>query len=141
MHALALAAAASLLELGPIVALLYDGESLAMMLMARGLAMILTRAESINEVPVEFGWLGAERTLGIPNSVILMFILYGAAHFVMSRTRLGRHIYAIGGNQEAARLSGVPVARMLVSVYTICGALAGLGGVVLASQLGAGDPK
>ena len=108
--------------------------TLAMMLMARGLAMMLTRAESINEVPDAFGWLGAGRTVGIPNSVILMFALYGAAHFVMSRTKLGRHIYAIGGNEEAARLSGVPVQRVLLIVYTACGLFAGLGGVIMASK-------
>jgi ribose transport system permease protein len=108
--------------------------TLAMMLMARGLAMMLTRAESINEVPDSFGWLGAGRTVGIPNSVILMFVLYGAAHFVMSRTKLGRHIYAIGGNEEAARLSGVPVQRVLLIVYTTCGLFAGLGGVLMASK-------
>ncbi len=108
--------------------------TLAMMLMARGLAMMLTRAESINEVPDTFGWLGAGRTVGIPNSVILMFVLYGAAHFVMSRTKLGRHIYAVGGNEEAARLSGVPVQRVLLIVYTACGLFAGLGGVIMASK-------
>ena len=52
----------------------------------------------------------------------------------MARTRLGRHIYAIGGNAEAARLAGVPVQRVQVIVYTVCGLLAGLGGVILASK-------
>ena len=70
-----------------------------------------------------------------------MIFLYIFAHVVMSRTVFGRYVYAIGGNEEAARLSGVPVKRVLIVVYTICGALAGLGGVVLASQLAAGDPK
>jgi ribose transport system permease protein len=53
---------------------------------------------------------------------------------------LGRYIYAVGGNVEAARLSGVPVRRVLLFVYTVCGALAGLGGVVMASQLKSGTP-
>ncbi len=108
--------------------------TLAMMLMARGLALTITDSQSINEVPEAFGWLGSGRTLAIPNSVILMFLLYGLAHFVMSRTRLGRHIYAIGGNEEAARLAGVPVQRVLLIVYTLCGLLAGLGGVIMASK-------
>jgi ribose/xylose/arabinose/galactoside ABC-type transport system permease subunit len=59
----------------------------------------------------------------------------------MSRTVFGRYVYAIGGNPEAARLSGVPNRLVLTLTYTVCGALAGLGGVILASQLGAGDPK
>jgi len=70
-----------------------------------------------------------------------MVLLYILAHVVMSRMVFGRYVYAIGGNEEAARLSGVPVKRVLLAVYTICGALAGLGGIVLTSQLAAGDPK
>jgi ribose transport system permease protein len=70
-----------------------------------------------------------------------MVMLYVIAHIVMSRSVIGRYIYAIGGNQEAARLSGVPVNRVLLLVYIISGALAGLGGIVLTSQLSAGDPK
>ena len=108
--------------------------TLAMMLMARGLALTITNSQSVNEVPEAFGWLGSERSLGVPNSVILMFMLYAGAHFVMSRTRLGRHVYAIGGNAEAARLAGVPVQRVQLIVYTLCGLLAGLGGVIMASK-------
>ena len=108
--------------------------TLAMMLMARGLALTITDSQSVNEVPESFGWLGSERSLGVPHSVLLMFALYGCAHFVMSRTALGRHIYAIGGNAEAARLAGVPVERVQLIVYTLCGLLAGLGGVIMASK-------
>jgi len=108
--------------------------TLSMMLMARGLALTITDSQSINDVPASFGWLGSGRTFAVPNSVILMFALYALAHFVMSRTRLGRHIYAIGGNEEAARLAGVPVQRVLLVVYSLCGLLAGLGGVIMASK-------
>ena len=79
--------------------------------------------------------------MGIPHPILLMIVLYVVSHIVMSRTVFGRYVYAIGGNSEAARLSGVPVKRILMTVYTICGALAGLGGIVLTSQLSAGDPK
>ena len=70
-----------------------------------------------------------------------MVLLYVFAQFVMSRTTVGRYIYAVGGNPEAARLSGVPVKKILLWVYTVSGALAGLGGVVMASQFRSGDPK
>ena len=63
-----------------------------------------------------------------------MVILYLTAHVIMSRTKLGRYIYAVGGNPEAARLSGVPVKRIKMIAYTTCGALAGLGGIILASR-------
>ena len=115
--------------------------TLAIMMMASGLAFRLTEGQSIDDLPRAFFWLGGRQTLGVPNPVWLMAGLYIVAHVIMSRTVFGRYVYAIGGNEEAARLSGVPVKRILLVVYTVCGALAGLGGVVLASQLAAGDPK
>src|SRR2546426_7243863 len=69
-----------------------------------------------------------------------MAALYIVAHVLMSRTALGRYIYAVGGNVEATRLSGVRVGAVVVFVYVLSGALSGLGGVVLASQLKSGSP-
>jgi ribose transport system permease protein len=115
--------------------------TLSMLLVASGLADTLSREQSVYEVPDSFVWLGRGADLaGIPNGVVLMAVLYLAAHVVMSRMTLGRYVYAVGGNPEAARLSGVPVARVLLLVYVLSGALAGLGGVVLASQLRSGSP-
>lgn len=115
--------------------------TLAMMLIWRGAAYIVADGQSVYEVPNAFVWLGRGTTLfGVPNAVVLMALLYGAAHVAMSRTVLGRHVYAIGGNREAARLSGVPVRRVLMFVYILSGALAGLGGVIMASQLKSGSP-
>ena len=115
--------------------------TLGMMLMASGTAFRLASGRSIPEVPPAFSELGRGSLAGLPNAVVLMIALYIVAHVVMSRTVFGRYVYAIGGNAHAARLSGIPVRRVLVIVYTLCGALAGLGGVLLASQLAAGDPK
>jgi len=115
--------------------------TLGMMLVASGSAYILAEGQSINQVPDAFVWLGRGADLaGLPNAVVLMLLLYAAAHIVMSRTTFGRYVYAVGGNAEAARLSGVPVRRVLLSVYVICGLLAGLGGIVMASQLKSGAP-
>lgn len=114
--------------------------TLGMMLVASGLAFIAAKGQSIYQVPDSFIWLGRGADLGLPNAVVLMLGLYAAAHVVMAHTPLGRHIYAVGGNAEAARLSGVPVRRVLLLVYTVCAALAGLGGVVMASQLKSGSP-
>ena len=115
--------------------------TLGMMMIGTGLAFRLSGGQSVFELPPAFFWLGGGYTLGIPNPVWLMIVLYVLAHIVMTRMTFGRFVYAIGGNEEAARLSGVPVTAVLLVVYTLCGALAGLGGVVLASQLAAGDPK
>lgn len=115
--------------------------TLAMMMVSSGMAFIFAQGQSIYQVPNSITWLGRGATLfGIPNTVVLMAALYGVAHVMMSRTILGRYIYAVGGNKEAARLSGVPVTFVLFFVYALSGALSGLGGVVLASQLKSGAP-
>jgi ribose transport system permease protein len=116
--------------------------TLAEMLVASGLAYKLADGQSINQVPERFVWLGGGAdALRIPNAVLLMLALYALAHLMMTRMVIGRYIYAVGGNAEAARLSGVPVRRVLLFVYTLCGGLAGLGGVVMASQLKSGAPN
>jgi ribose transport system permease protein len=116
--------------------------TLSMMLIASGLALKLSNSESINDIPNSFQWLGAGADIGnIPNAVVLMLVLYVLAHVVMSRTVLGRYIYAVGGNTEAARLSGVPTVRIIILVYVLTGIFAGLGGVILASQLKSSNPN
>lgn len=116
--------------------------TLAVMQVASGLAYIISEGRPVYRVPQSFVLLGrgADPVLGIPWAVLLMGVLYAAAHVLMSRTTLGRYIYAVGGNAEAARLAGVRVAAVLLFVYTASGALAGLGGVVMASQLRSGAP-
>ncbi|HTE18828.1 MAG TPA: ABC transporter permease, partial [Armatimonadota bacterium] len=114
--------------------------TLAMMLVASGLAFTIARGESVYQIPESFVWLGRGADLGIPRAVWLMLGLYLVAHFLMMRSRPGRYVYASGSNAEAARLSGIPVGRTLVWVYTLSGLLAGLGGVVMASQLKSGAP-
>jgi ribose transport system permease protein len=115
--------------------------TLAVMLAASGLAFDLADGQSISQVPEAYVWLGrGADVLGIPNAVVLMFLLYLLAHVLMTRTVLGRYVYAVGGNVEAARLSGVPVRRVVWTVFTVSGLLAGLGGIILASQLKSGGP-
>ena len=116
--------------------------TLAVMMMARGLAYKLTKGRSVADIPPSFTWLGNEAALfNIPNAVILMLVMYALAHVIMSRTVIGRYIYAVGGNREAARLSGVPVQRVTLSVYIICGLTAGLAGVIFASRFKSGAPR
>jgi ribose transport system permease protein len=115
--------------------------TLGMMLVASGLAFLVAEGQSVYQVPDSFVWLGRGADLmGLPNAVVLTALLYLAAHVLMTRMVLGRYLYAVGGNAEAARLSGLPVKRVLMLAYAISGALAGLGGVVMASQLKSGSP-
>lgn len=115
--------------------------TLGIMMMARGLAFQMTGGFSIYQVPKSLPWLGQGWTLGIPNTVILLVLLYTGAHIFMNFTRLGRYIYAVGGNVEAARLSGVPVWFVILFVYTISALAAGLGGCIQASQINTGTPN
>lgn len=115
--------------------------TLGMMLVASGLAYIIAAGESIYEIPDSFVWLGrGADLLSLPNAVVLMVVLYVLAHILMTRTTLGRYIYAVGGNPEAARLSGIRVDLVLLFVYVVSGLMAGLGGIIQASQLKSGAP-
>lgn len=112
--------------------------TLGMMLVVRGSAFKIAANETISDVPASYEWLGNGASFGVPNCVILMLVLYLAAHLVMGKTVLGRYIYAVGNNPQAARYSAVPVRRIKFAVYVLGGALAGVGGVVMASQLQSG---
>ena len=115
--------------------------TLAGMQIASGAAFIVARGQSIYDIPASFTWLGRGASLlSIPNAVLLMFLIYVGAHVFMTRTTLGRTIYAVGGNMEAARLSGVPVTRTLIFVYVVSAVMAGISGVITVSQLKAGAP-
>lgn len=116
--------------------------TLAMMQVAAGVAYIISQGKPIYQIPDGFILLGrgTDPWLHVPYAVTLMFVLYAAAHVVMSQTTMGRYIYAVGGNSEAARLAGIRVRWVIFAVYTVCGLLAGLGGVIMASQLKSGAP-
>lgn len=129
--------------------------TLATMMIARGLALIFAvryqsslsggttegTPEAVRVDADAFSWLGNGEILGIPNPILLMLALYCLAHYVMSHTAFGRYVYAVGGNPEAARLSGVPVIPVLLAVYVICATMAGIGGVVDASRFEGGRPN
>ncbi|KQT88463.1 ABC transporter permease [Aurantimonas sp. Leaf443] len=131
--------------------------SLGMMMMARGLALQLTGAAPISQLGQAFGVLGngslfrmVERMPnglskvvfpGIPYPAILLVLVAILAAYVLRRRALGRHIYATGSNEEAARLSGVDVHRTKIAAYVMSGALAGLAGNVLMSRLVTAQPN
>jgi ribose transport system permease protein len=125
----------TVIGIGPIIT------TLGTMTIARGLAYILTGGMSLYGVPSEFQWLGRGYILGqlIPIPVAVMFAIFCVCYIGLNNSFLGRYIYAIGGNEEAARLSGIPVRRIKTVVYIIGGATAALSGVILASRLGAGQ--
>lgn len=115
--------------------------TLGTMTMVRGLAYIITGGVSLYGVPSEFQWLGRgyliENLLPIP--VVVMLLVFTFTYIGLNRTVLGRYIYAIGGNEEAARLSGINVRIVKLAIYTIVSITAALSGIVLAARLGAGQ--
>ena len=116
--------------------------TLAMMIAARGLALAATGEQSvrIEKLSEEFVWLGQGQLGPIPVPVIILALAFITGWVVLAHTRFGRHVYAVGDNEEAARLMGLNVRRVTLGVYALSGALAGLAGVILASRLGAGQP-
>lgn len=87
-----------------------------------------------------FSWIGVGSFLGLPIPIYLMVVVGLVAAFVAGRTPFGRHVYAVGGNERAAELAGVPVRRVKLSVYMISGACSALAGLIIASQLGSSHP-
>lgn len=114
--------------------------TLGTMSIARGTALVLTGGVAVYNLPDAFSWLGNAEIAGIPVPVLVLVVVALAMGVVLKKTKLGRQSYAIGSNEEAARMSGVNVSWQLVKVYAICGGLAGLGGVILASRIVIGSP-
>ena len=115
--------------------------TLGMLSVARGLVFIVTGAVGVFGLPEGFRLLG-EGTLGpLPIPVLFLVLVAVLGHLVLTRTKLGRYSYAIGSNEEAARLSGIPIRRYLTMVYVISGALAGFGGMIAASRTTSGQPN
>ena len=114
--------------------------TLGMLGIARGIVLVITDAKTVQGLPESFQTIANGTVLGIPNLLIIAALIVAAAWFVLNRTVFGRYIYAVGSNPESARLAGVPVQLVTISVYAISGLLAGVGGVLLTSRLGAGIP-
>lgn len=110
--------------------------TLAMMLVVRGAAFKYTDAHTISGLPPAFAGLSQRLTMAI-----VMAVVFAVSWLLLTRTPFGRHVYATGGNREAAWLSGIRVNRVLVKVYALCGLSAGVAGVLVASRLNAGYPR
>lgn len=109
--------------------------TLATLAIFRGLALGISQARSFGNYPKEFLALGAGYVGPIPTQLIVFVVLAVIVGLVLARSTLGRFVHAIGNNAMAARFSGVPVNRVLVLVYTLSGALAGLAGVIFTARV------
>jgi inositol transport system permease protein len=114
--------------------------TLGMMTIARGLALIFSGGRPVADMSNEMTALAGD-IWGIPIPVLCFAGVAIAAWFFLQNFRLGRHIYAVGGNENAARAAGVPVERVKLFAYGLCGLLTGLAGVVLAARITTGQPN
>ncbi|WP_447886631.1 ABC transporter permease [Serratia fonticola] len=115
--------------------------TLASMGIARGLALLYTGGYPISGLPDMFSFFGRGSVLGIQVPVLIMIGVYILAYLMLNHLPFGRYVYAIGGNEEAARLSGIRVPRYKVLVYVVSGTTAALAGLVLTSRLMSGQPN
>ena len=114
--------------------------TLGMMSVARGAALLLAEGRPISGFSENFRALATERVLGVPAPVLITIVIYAVAHFVLTRTVFGRTTYAIGGNEEAARLSGVRVRFHKTAVYGVAGLTSAAAAVVLTARLDSAQP-
>jgi ribose/xylose/arabinose/galactoside ABC-type transport system permease subunit len=113
--------------------------TLAMLGIARGVALLVTGGKPIYGLPDAIAWLGQGEIWIVPVPIVLAALILGALHFALTRTRFGLNVYAVGGNPEAARLSGVDVAGVKMAVLVLSAVLASVGGLILAARLNAGS--
>jgi ribose transport system permease protein len=115
--------------------------TLAMLAIGRGLTYIYTQGSPVRVRDANFNFLGQGVISGVPVPVLIMLAVFGIVLWVLTQTRFGRYVYAIGSNPEVTRLAGIPILKCVVAVYAISGVLAALGGIILTGRLAAGDPN
>jgi ribose transport system permease protein len=115
--------------------------TLGMLSIARGLTMLWTGGFPVTSLGSGFGFLGTGAFLGMPMPVWIMIALTVLFVVVTRPTRFGRHLYAVGGNERAARLTGLNVSRIKIAVYTIAGALAAVAGLIVTARLDSAQPN
>ncbi len=116
--------------------------TLATMTIYRGLTLVYTEGKPISGLgdSMAFQMLGKGYFFGIPVPVVTMIIAFGVLYFILKKTTFGRRVYAVGGNEEASRLSGISVDRIKIYVYALTGALAALASLILTSRLNSAQP-
>jgi len=114
--------------------------TIVMMNFARGVAYVYKEAQPIYDLPREFRSIASGFVGPIPILAIVMLLIFFACHIVLKNTVFGRRIYATGGNENAARYSGIRTSNITILIFAIMGLLAALTGILLAARIGAGDP-
>lgn len=115
--------------------------TLGTMTIGRGLALILSKGRPISNLSDDFNFIGGGNIFGIPFPIIILILAFAGCSVILNKTILGRYMYAVGGNEPAARASGIRVNHVKMWVYTICGLLSAMGGILLTSRITTGQPN
>lgn len=115
--------------------------TLAMLSVLSGLALNISGGLPVSRLPSSFNAFAYSAVIGIPLPVLVSLVTLVLAYVLLRYTRFGRHIYAVGGNQEAARLSGINTDRVTLAAYVVCGFCAAVGSIILTSRVGSGQPS
>lgn len=115
--------------------------TLGMMIAARGLALLYSDGRPISGLSESFLFIGQGEIAGIPVPIMIFIIMGIISHMMLSKTRFGKYTYAIGGNEQAARICGINVDRYKIMIYTYAGFLSALAGIMLTSRISAGQPS
>lgn len=115
--------------------------TLGMMIGARGLALLYSDGRPIGNLSESFLFIGQGEIAGIPVPILIFVIMGVISHLMLSKTKFGKYTYAIGGNEQAARICGINVDRYKIMIYTYAGFLSALAGIMLTSRISAGQPS
>lgn len=110
--------------------------TLGMMTLLRGCVLVYTKGAPIPIREDAYKWVGKGDLLGVPIPIVLLIVIFALAYFVLGHTKYGRSVYALGGNREATRLSGIPVVKTEWITYIISGLMCGIAAIVLTARLG-----
>ena len=115
--------------------------TLGTMTIGRGLALILSKGRPVSNLSDSFNFIGGGKILGVPMLIIILILVFVICSVILKKTIIGRYMYAVGGNEQAARASGIDLSRVKMVVYTLCGGLAALAGILLTSRITTGQPN
>ena len=115
--------------------------TLGTMTIGRGLALILSKGRPISNLSDSFNFIGGGQLLGIPTPIIILIVFFFICSVLLRKTVLGRYMYAVGGNEQAAKASGIQINKVKMAVYTLSGGLAALAGILLTSRITTGQPN
>ncbi len=115
--------------------------TLSTMTIISGLTLIITQGKPVSVDLGALAWIGSGSIFTIPVPVIIMIIIIVICYFILTKTTIGRYVYAVGSNEESAKLSGVNVDRVKIFVYTLTGLLAALAGIIIMARLSSAQPN